>query len=500
MKWFRNVKWFGLIVVSSLSLVGQPISQDQIDERADEKRPNVLFIMVDDQSAFDLGLYNPNSELETPNIDRLAREGMTLDAAYHMGSFSGAVCSPSRHMVMTGRTLWHLPIGPGKTSCPENCEQFSMAAVFNNAGYDTMRTCKKGNSYPAANRQFSVVKDASKRGGTADTGSAWHGKQVLDYLEQRQNAKDEDPFLIYFGFSHPHDVRDGTPELLKKYGATNHTDKERVPPENPNQPRLPDNYLPQHPFPIGHPRLRDEVNVSGVWKRRDETTMRNELGRQFACSENIDLQIGKVLDKLESMGELENTYVIYTSDHGIAIGRHGLQGKQNLYEHSWRVPMVVKGPGIEPGTRADGNVYLLDSLATICDLVGIDPPASQEGKSFKAVLEGKESTIRDVLYGAYCGGTKPGIRSVRKGEWKLIKYDVLDGDVRETQLFDLSNNPHEFLGEHARKENPRATDLAEVPEYAEKLAEMESLLLEEMRRLDDPYRFWNQESKDPTPK
>jgi arylsulfatase A-like enzyme len=96
-----------------------------------------------------------------------------------------------------------------------------------------------------------------------------------------------------------------------------------------------------------------------------------------------------VLAKLEAMGELDNTYIFYTSDHGMAIGRHGLQGKQNLYEHTWRVPFVVKGPGIEAGSRAQGNAYLLDVLATMCDLTGVEIPATSEGKSFKPVLMGE---------------------------------------------------------------------------------------------------------------
>lgn len=453
-------------------------------------RPNILFIIVDDQSPFDLQIYNPDSICETPNISRLAAEGMTFDGAYHMGAYSGAVCTPSRHMVMTGRTVWHLPHGPGLKSCPPDYEQYSLAAVFNDAGYDTMRTCKRGNSYPKANAQFDVVRDASKRGGTEETGSAWHGKQVLEYLDQRVADKDEDPFLIYFGFSHPHDTRDGTPELLKKYGAVNHTDPETLPAANPKQPGLPVNYLNKHPFHHGHPGLRDEVKVSGVWEKRDEQTIRNELGREFACNENIDIQIGKVLSRLEDMGELDNTYIVYTSDHGIAIGRHGLQGKQNLYEHTWRVPYIVKGPGIEAGSRATGNIYLLDSLQTICDLAGIDAPKHAEGTSFRPVLEGKQDKVRDVLYGVYNGGTKPGMRSVRKGDWKLIKYDVMDGAVRETQLFNLAENPNEFIVEHGQ--GGKLTNLAENDAYKGRLAEMEELLLSEMRRLDDPYRLWNQ--------
>ena len=251
-------------------------------------KPNILFILADDQSPLDFGFYNPEASLQTPVLDQLAKEGMVFDAAYHMGSFSGAVCTPSRHMIMSGRTVWHLPIGPGaKSHCPPNLETNTLAAVFNRAGYSTMRTCKRGNSYEAANQQFTVRQDATKRGGTEETGSAWHATQVLEYLNDRESNKDSSPFLIYYGFSHPHDTRDGTPELLEKYGAVNHTDKNSLPPSDPNQPPLPANYLPAHPFPHGHPGLRDEVAVSGVWDKRDPQTIRNEIGRYDACSENI---------------------------------------------------------------------------------------------------------------------------------------------------------------------------------------------------------------------
>jgi len=464
-------------------------------------RPNILFILVDDQSPDDLKIYNSASTLDTPHIDRLAAEGLVVDGAYHMGAFMAAVCTPSRHMIMSGRTVWHLPIGPGAADCPAGLERYTIPAVFNDAGYATMRTCKQGNSYRAANREFAVLHEETKRGGNAEDGSAWHAERVLEYLGERQAKRDTRPFLIYYGFSHPHDTRDGTPELLAKYGAVNHTDESAPPPANSKQPGLPVNYLPKHPFPYGHPGLRDEVAVSGVWERRDERTIRNELGREFACSENIDTQIGRVLERLQAMGELDNTYIFYTSDHGIAIGRHGLQGKQNLYQHTWRVPLIVKGPGIKPGTRATGNVYLLDVLATLCDLTGVTPPQTNEGTSFKPVLEGKQDAIREVLYGVYSGGTKPGMRSVKKGDWKLIKYDVLDGEVHETQLFNLAENPDELLEQHAdpqvtglTRHTPRKNqrNLANDPRYAEKLAEMEALLLAEMRRLDDPYRLWNQ--------
>nr|WP_168567164.1 sulfatase-like hydrolase/transferase [Crateriforma spongiae] len=496
-----------VLCVAALALVTMPrVSASTASDEDGAKRPNFLFIIVDDQSPFDLKVYNPESTLQTPNIDRLVSEGMTFDTAYHMGSWSGAVCTPSRHMVMSGRTVWHLPQKAKRgrkplTTAPKDLADHTMAAVFNDAGYDTMRTCKRGNSYEAANAKFTVRHDANKRGGTDETGSRWHGDRVMDYLTERDQQADTDPFLIYFGFSHPHDTRDGVPDLLEKYGATNHTDKNRLPSANPKQPELPANYLPGHPFDNSHMNVRDEVSVSGVWKNRDERTIRNELGREYACSENIDRQIGRVLDQLETMGELDNTYVFYTSDHGIAIGRHGLQGKQNLYEHTWRVPMIVRGPGIEAGSRVTGNVYLMDVLATLCDLAKIDAPPTNEGNSFGPILRGESSEVRDVLFGVYCGGTKPGMRCVRRGDWKLIKYESIDSGARETQLFNLAENPHEFLQEHhasdvvaltGQQPGKNQINLADSAEYADQLATMEALLLSEMKRHDDPFRFWDQ--------
>jgi choline-sulfatase len=478
---------------------------------SDDSRPNILFIIVDDQSPFDFGIYNPASTLQTPNIDQLAAEGMVLDGAHHMGAWCGGVCTPSRHMVMSGRTLWHIPDKGGSMNrnpqignpamVPSDLAESTMPAIFNRAGYMTMRTCKNGNSYEAANELFTVRHDAGKRGGTDETGSAWHAERVLEYLVQREVDQETDPFLIYFGFSHPHDVRDGKPELLAHYGAVNHSNKNTIPSAHPAQPLLPWNYLPAHPFDNTHMNVRDEVGVSGVWNRRDERTIRNELGREFACSENIDIQIGRVLEKLESMGELENTYVIYTADHGMAIGRHGLQGKQNLYEHTWRVPFIVKGPGIEPGARVRGDVYLLDVLPTLCDMADIEPPETVEGISFLPVLEGEAESVRDVLYGAYCGGAKPGMRCVKSGDWKLIKYEDMKSGLQETQLFNLSSNSDELLLEHqssavvqltGNEPDPNQVNLADNPRCADKLAEMEALLLDQMRSRDDPYRFWNQ--------
>jgi arylsulfatase A-like enzyme len=468
-----------------------------------QDRPNFLFVLVDDQSPFDLRIYDPESPCRTPVIDRLAAEGMVVDGAYHMGSWSGAVCMPSRHMIMSGRTVWHLPRrgirGEAQNpNCPADLAEQTMGAVFGRAGYDTMRTCKQGNSYPAANERFAVVHDRTNRQADPEHGSPWHAERVLDYLADREQRGDQDPFLIYFGFSHPHDPRNAPADLLERYGASNDGAPDAA---NDRAPRLPENWLPAHPFPHGHPGLRDEVQVQGVGTRRDERTVRNELARQYACNESIDRQIGRVLERLDAMGELDSTYVIYTADHGMAIGRHGLQGKQNLYEHTWRVPMVVRGPGIPEGRRVQGNVYLLDILPTLCDLAGIPLPPTVEGLSMRPVLEGRQQVVREVLFGVYAGGTRPGMRSVRSGDWKLIQYDLLDGAVRRTQLFNLADNPLELLLEHhvdvvaARtgyEPSALQRDLSDDPRFADRRAELEALLLAEMTRLDDPYRLWNQ--------
>ena len=488
------------------------------------EQPNFLFIFADDQAPHTLGCYG-NQVCQTPNIDRLAREGLMLHDARHMGSWSGAVCTPSRTMVMTGMSVWRIPgsRGPG-IELPENyarqVAENCMAAVFNRGGYVTMRTCKNGNSFKLANEKFMVKRTATKRQGTEEDGSAWHADQVMDFLKARQFAKTsrgrstanmltenqsamideageekiaQRPFLVYFGFSHPHDPRHALPELAEKYGADNRGPQAETP---ENAPPLQINYLPAHPFPHGHPGLRDEVNVPGVKKRRDVATVRNELGREYACIENIDNQVGRILDELESMGELDNTYVFFTADHGIAVGRHGLMGKQNLYEHTWRVPFVVKGPGIAANSTAPGSIYLMDVMPTMCELAGIEIPEQCDGTSFASVLRGEKQAIRETMFGVYCGGTKPGMRSVKQGDWKLIEYDTLDGKVRKTQLFNLAENPDELLIEHhvdvvvamtGNQPEANQQNLAGDEQYRQQLMRMRELLKSEMSKWGDPY-------------
>ena len=175
-----------LLLIAAMGLT-VPVAADQT-----LKRPNNLYIIVDDQSPFDFKFYNQRSQLDAPVIEKLAAEGMVIDGAYQMGAWVGGVCTASRHMIMSGRTVWHIPDRPFRKPpanpnalnpklVPPDLVRNTLAAVFNRAGYDTMRTCKRGNSYDDANKQFTLVHDATKRGGTAETGSAWHAERVLDY-------------------------------------------------------------------------------------------------------------------------------------------------------------------------------------------------------------------------------------------------------------------------------------------------------------------------------
>ena len=192
----------------------------------------------------------------------------------------------------------------------------------------------------------------------------------------------------------------------------------------------------------------------------------------------------------------------FTSDHGIAIGKHGLVGKQNLYEHSWRIPLIVSGPKIKKNKKIKGNIYLSDILPTLCEIAEIDIPKTVDGKSFYSILEGRRKKIRNVMYGVYSGGTKPGIRAIKKNKWKLIKYDVMNGNVQKNQLFNLKNNPNELMIEHHREDVIEITgnypknnqvNLADDPKFKRRLRKMEKLLFKKMEDFGDPYKFWNQD-------
>ena len=507
--------YYVVTAVNSDNAVSANSSETSDTPSANITPPNFIFIITDDQDIYSIGAYrnleptelDANGQpyvVDTPNIDRLANEGMLFHQARIMGSRSAAVCVGTRTSIMTGRNAWENDTNVnGSVTFPAI---FNVGARAGSASrpYATYRTAKIGNSFNTANVEFGVRNDATRRGNTDGSGSEWHGERVLEHIENwRVNHQNNGtPFFMYFGFSHPHDERNAreTPPLTTRYGCIN-TNSPGSLVVNPLAPPLPINHLsatpatfPAHPFDNGELFVRDEINVRGVFRYRNEAVVRNEIGRNFACVDWLDQQMGIVFERLEdpngdgdtSDSVMDNTYIVFTSDHGMSIGRHGLMGKQNLYDHTWRVPYIVRGPGITPGSRSDALIYLHDTFPTFCDLAGIDVPSSiddNDGRSFRAVLEGESETHRENLYGMYGGGDRPGIRAITDGRFKLIKYDVDASDTQITQMFDLQTNPFELLPEHG------TPNIADAPAYAAIRNQLEATMMSERLRNNDPDAF-----------
>ena len=438
-------------VVLTVVTNGQPVVTNP------PPRPNVVVVITDDQ-VFDSIRCLGNSVISTPNIDRICTNGMIFNKGYIMGGWGAAVCQPSRTMFLTGRSLWRLPGYSGNTNYPPNLELKSMPAVFNNGGYDTIRSGKAGNVYAAANAQFTVSLfhdlDHNSYDPADKTASSLFVDDALNWISNRQATVKTNPMLIYLGFSHPHDPRRAPQTFLNHFNASE-------PNPNPSTPLnllppLPPNYLPLHPFDNGHLGVRDEVEVEGVTTNRDERTIRNELGKVYATIEYLDSQVGRLLAKLDAMNQFTNTYFVFTADNGIANGRHGLMGKQNLYDHSLRVPLAISGPGISPGTN-NSLVYLLDVFPTLCDLTGMPIPDTVEGVSLAPILRGQTNSLRSSILGCY----RALQRAVRVGDWKIIHYPL----IHRTQLFNLAADPHE------------TNDLSGAAVQADRILQLETQLI-----------------------
>jgi arylsulfatase A-like enzyme len=178
----------------------------------------------------------------------------------------------------------------------------------------------------------------------------------------------------------------------------------------------------------------------------------------------MDGHIGRLLGTLKELGQLDNTLVVFSSDHGLAIGSHGLMGKQNLYEVGMKPPLIFAGPGVPKG-RSGAFAYLLDIYPTVCDLCGVPVPTGIDGVSQAPVIRGEKASVRDVIFLAY----RDVQRAVRQGPWKLIRYPQVD----RTQLFNLDRDPDEI------------TDLAGDPKYADKVKEMMTLLQQQQEHYGD---------------
>ena len=424
-------------------------------------RPNIVFLFADDQRFNTIHALG-NSHIRTPNLDSLVARGAAFTHAHIPGGTSGAVCMPSRAMLHTGRTLFHIA-GAGE-SIPE--EHVTLGEHLRGNGYRTFGTGKWHNGTASYARSFSdggeiffggmedhwnvPACDFDPTGSYARRvpkcrdpyGSKVQHAYVADHVTAGKHSselfadaaiafleeyEDEAPFFAYVSFMAPHDPRVMPAEYRCLYRD------EDIP--------LPESFMPEHPFDMGTREIRDELLASSP---RGEDEVREHIADYCAMITHLDAQIGRVLDSLERKGFADNTIIVFAGDNGLAVGCHGLMGKQNLYEHSVRVPLVFAGPGIPQGVRTDALVYLLDIFPTLCELTGCDLPPSVEGQSLMPAMRDPGAGVRDALYLAYTGL----MRGVRTGTHKLIRYNI--GGNQRTQLFDIREDPdelHDLIGD-----------------------------------------------------
>ena len=415
-------------------------------------KPNILHIHADDHRPDGLhALGNPL--LQTPNLDALVRSGMSFTHCYTMGSMIGAVCTPSRTMLLTGRSWQRIPKAPAAAPNAGDPATF-LPRVMAAAGYQTWHMGKIGNGFPDGLKEFetSIIDDA--KGGTPQNDRAHCCRRLADrtieFLKTRGASGETRPFYVYLAPPVPHDPRSAEPQFRKLY------DPAKIP--------LSPAFLPQHPFNNGEMAVRDEQLAP--WPRTPEDT-RQQLADYYACITGLDFHAGRIFEALRSTGDWTNTIIIFTGDNGLSLGEHGLFGKQNLYEFGgMHVPLVIAGPGIPKG-RSDALIHLMDLFPTFADFAGAKIPAGVEGRSIVPILAGKETKVRDALYTGY----RDCQRAIRDDRWKLIRYPLVD----RTQLFDLQADPHEL------------NNLADKPEHAAKVAAMTALLAKEMINFGDRF-------------
>lgn len=395
-----------------------------------DERPNVLVLFTDDQRSDTIGFLG-NKLIQTPHIDSLYRDGTHFQRAYCMGSMHGAVCVPSRAMLMSGKSIYRTDM--------QLAQQTTFPELFGKAGYRTFGTGKWHNGQPSFQKSFQQGKtilfggmsnhekvpirdmnadgSLTKQRKAVGFSSTIFADAAIEFLGQQDGQK---PFLCYVAFSSPHDPRMPPAPYDQTYRGS-------------NLPPLPGNFLPQHPFNTGAMAIRDEV--LGPWPRT-EKLVREQTADYYGMISHMDAQIGRILKALDDSGLRDNTLVVFAADHGLAMGSHGLLGKQSLYEHSMQTPVCVSGPGVAKNQSTDQFIYLFDLFPTLCEYAAIECPDGIDGISLRPLLEGKSQTTRPRVFTTYSNL----MRAVRDDRWKLIRWPKLD----KTQLFDLENDPLEL--------------------------------------------------------
>lgn len=423
------------------------IATAAVEHRASaEDRPNIVFIFADDQ-CFDTINSLGNKEVETPNLDRLVRRGTTFSHAFNMGSWSGAVCVASRTMLNSGRFVWNAHQIHNQSE-QERQQGRWWSEYFKAAGYRTYMT-GKWHCKASADKSFDVARDVRpgmpkateagynrplsstndpwspsdpKFGGFWEGGTHWSEVVANHSREFLTDAADQDdPFFMYLAFNAPHDPRQSPAEYVSKYPV--------------HSIAVPDNFQPMYPNAeaIGcGKKLRDERLAPFPRTPYSVQVHRQEY---YAIITHMDEMIGRILDSLDATGKADNTWIFFTADHGLAVGQHGLLGKQNLYDHSVRVPFIVVGPEASAGRQIDEPIYLQDVMPTTLELCGIEKPEHVEFNSLLPLLDGGKSPYQSI-YGCYLEKQ----RSIRTDRYKLIAYP----NAKTLRLYDIQDDPLEM--------------------------------------------------------
>ena len=419
------------------------------------KKKNILFLFADDMKYSTIhALGNP--EIKTPNLDELVRTGTSFVNAHIPGGSFAAVCMPSRAMLNTGRSLFH--INHFGESIPE--EHALLGETFLKNGYNSFGTGKWHNCTRSYARSFNDGAEIFF-GGMYDHWKVpvYHFDETKEYPNRRQdvmnpafdnytlpriydhinggvhstdlfanaacdylkNYNSDKPFYMYVAYMAPHDPRSMPQEFRDMYKL--------------EEISLPVNFYKEHPFDFGVKNVRDECLLP---LPRDEEAVKKEIRDYYAMISHLDSTVGKIISTLKETGKYEDTIILFSADNGLAVGEHGLLGKQSNYEHSIKVPFIISGPGIPQNEIRDSYIYLFDIFPTLCEYADIPVPDTVEGKSFKAVIDNGSLRTRDYIFASF--GDK--VRSIKDYEYKLIEYKC--GDMRRTQLFHIKEDPMEM--------------------------------------------------------
>jgi arylsulfatase A-like enzyme len=445
------------------------------------RRPNIVLTIADDQRYDTIGAMG-NREILTPNLDRMVEMGTSFTRSCIPGSLTSGVCMPSRAQLHSGRTVFHTT---HTITCPESgrirdleSAQFkggdalpTLGAILGESGYETCGVGKWHNGAASFERSFQKGKRVFYGGMGShfcvenfdyvpDTSGekkkrehVGHSTEMFTsgaqaFLQERE-PEDERPFFLYCAFTAPHDPRQTFWRWHEMY--------------RPENMELPPNFLPHHPFDNGWLYKRDECLAEHP---RQENEVRYHLADYYAMISHMDDAIGRLHQTVWDCGYGKDTIFIHTADHGIAIGQHGLMGKQNLYDHSMRVPLLISGPGIEQGVLDDRLCYMQDLFPTILEMAGLPVPESCD---FRHLFNGEK---RESLAEVYMNL----MRAVRTETHKLIEYRV--GENRHTQLFDLSNDRWETRN--------LAEDIASTGQVETLRKDLHRLL----REMDDPFQLF----------